>query len=248
MTNHNINPCWWGSNVWQTIYFIVASYSDNPTQQQIDAACNFFKSLKYLLPCEGCQESYSKFSCESNTNTECLDNFKSKKKFIEFVFNLRNKVNSKLTHEYYIDLNYFEKKLNSIIDDKNVNVGRICNMVEAPFIPKGLEKKSIKYLKLNTSFDSVQASKTHIILKEFMKNPSFDYNNKKFKFVYERNKKCRKLIKKIYNNMNEGNYNIVESFMIHDKKLHESLLFLNCVILNKENFEYIIDSALNSKK
>lgn len=245
MTNYNINPCWWGSNIWQTIYFIVASYPDNPTKQQIEAAYNFFKSLKYLLPCEGCQESYNKFSCESNTNTECLDNFKSKKKFILFVFNLRNKVNSKLTHEYNIDLNYFEKKLNSIVSDKNINVGKICDMVEAPFIPKGLEKKSFKYLKLKTTFDPNQANKTSIILKEFMKNPIFDYNNKRFKFVYERNKKCRKLIKKIYNNMNEGNYNIVESFIIHDKKLHESLLFLNCVILNKENFEYIIDSALN---
>ena len=93
MTNHNINPCWWGSNVWQTIYFIVASYPNNPTQKQIESACNFFKSLKHLLPCEGCQESYGKFSHESNTNVECLDNFKSKKKFIYFIFNLRNKVN-----------------------------------------------------------------------------------------------------------------------------------------------------------
>jgi hypothetical protein len=34
-----------------------------------------------------------------------------------------------------------------------------------------------------------------------MKNPVFDYNDKNFRFVYKRNKKCRKLISKIYNNM-----------------------------------------------
>ena len=34
---NNIKPCWWGSHVWQTIYFIVATYPDNPNQEEIDA-------------------------------------------------------------------------------------------------------------------------------------------------------------------------------------------------------------------
>jgi hypothetical protein len=243
---YNIKPCWWGSHLWQTIYFMVAVYPDIPSPQQVESMCNFFKGLKYLLPCHGCQESYTKFSCETNTNADCLDNFKSKEKLINFVFNLRNKVNSKLTNEYYIDLNYFKKKLkHMVMDDSNIYDGKVCEMVEAPFVPKDLEKKVFYYLRIQTDYEPEQTKKVFDILKKFMKNPIFDYNDKNFRFAYKRNKKCRKLISKIYNNMSEGNYDLIQSFLTHDKKLHESLLFLGCTILHKENLEYILDTKYN---
>lgn len=250
MTNNtnNIKPCWWGTHVWMTIYSMTAVYPDNPSNQQIESMCNFFKGLKYLLPCQGCQESYSKFSCENNTNADCLDNFKTKEKLIIFVFNLRNKVNNKLTHEYYIDLNYFKKKLKHMtMTNNNIYDGKVCEMNEAPFIPKELEKKVFFYLQSQTSYEYELAKKILDILKQFMKNPVFNYDDKLFRFAYKRNKKCRKLIKKINHNMSEGNYDIVQSFMVHDKKLHESLLFLGCTILHKENLEYIIDSKISKK-
>jgi hypothetical protein len=245
----NIKPSWWGSHLWQTIYFMIAAYPDNPTPQQIESMCNFFKALKYLLPCQNCQESYSKFSCESNTNADCTDNFKTKDKLINFAFNLRNKVNGKLTHEYYIDQNYFKKKLKFMVSsDNNIYDGKICEMVETPFIPKELEKKAFIYLKTQTNYDPEQTNKILNTLKEFMKNPVFNYNDPGFKFTYKRNKKCRKLIKKIYNRISEGNYDLVESFLIKDKKLHDSLLFLGCSILHKQNLEYIFDSKLSLGK
>ena len=245
---NNIKPCWWGSHVWKTIYFMVAVYPDHPTQIQIESICNFFQALKHLLPCQTCQESYKKISCESTTNAEYLDNFKTKDKLIFFVYNLRNKVNFKLTHEYYIDLNYFKKKLNyMVMNDNNIYDGKVCEMVEAPFVHKELEKKIFIYLKTYTTYDSIQASKILDFLKQFMKNPNFDYNDKGFKFTFKRNKKCRKIIHKIHNRMSEGNYDLVQSFLIHDKKLHESLLFMGCSILHRENLEQIIDSKINKK-
>ena len=247
--NVNIKPCWWGTHIWQTIYFMAAVYPENPSRQKIESICNFFKGLKYLLPCEGCQESYSKFSCESNTNTECMDNFKTRDKLIEFVYNLRNKVNTKLTHEYNISLEYFKKKLKyMLVSNSNIYDGKVCEMIEVPFIPKELEKKSLNYLKIQTDFDPNQTIKILSLLKEFMKNPIFDYNNKEFRFVYKRNKKCRKLINKINNRISEGNYDLVQSFLVHDKKFHESLLFLGCTILHKENLAYILENKISSKK
>lgn len=251
MTNNkeNIKPSWWGSHLWQTIYFMTAVYPDNPSPQHIESMCNFFKALKYLLPCENCQESYIKFSCESNTDAECIDNFKSGAKLKKFVFTLRKKVNDKLTHEYYIDQNYFNKKLKFMTsNDNNIYDGKICEMVETPFIPKDLEKKALIYLKTQTKYDSEQTNKILNVLKEFMKNPVFTYDDPGFKFAYKRNKKCRKLIKRIYNKMSEGKYDLIESFLVKDKKLHESLLFLGCTILHKENLEYIFDSKLSSNK
>ena len=93
---NNIKPCWWGSHVWKTIYFMVAVYPDHPTQIQIESICNFFQALKHLLPCQTCQESYKKISCESTTNAEYLDNFKTIDKLIFFVFthDVGNKVSS----------------------------------------------------------------------------------------------------------------------------------------------------------
>jgi hypothetical protein len=247
--NVNIKPCWWGAHVWQTVYFMVATYPNNPTQLQIESMCNFFKALRHLLPCQTCQESYKKFSCESTTNAEYMDNFKSRDKLIVFVYNLRNKVNSKLTNEYYIDLNYFKKKLeHMVMSDNNIYDGKVCEMAEAPFVHKELEKKIFNYLKTNTNYDPIQASKILDFLKQFMKNPVFDYNDRGFKFTYKRNRKCRKLINKIYHKMSEGDYDLVQSFLVHDRKLHESLLFLGCSILHKENLEHVLDSKVSSKK
>jgi hypothetical protein len=244
--NYNIKPCWWGSHVWQTIYFMVAVYPENPSQQKMESMYNFFKGLKYLLPCEGCQESYIKFSCENNTDAECTDNFKSRDNLIEFVYNLRNKVNGKLTHEYNISLEYFKKKLKyMVVSNINIYDGKVCEMIEVPFIPTNLEKKALNYLRTKTNFDPTQTIKIINIVNEFMKNPNFNYNNKRFRFTFKRNKKCRKLINKINNRMSESNYDLVQSFLVHDKKTHESLLFLGCTILNKDNLEYILDYQMS---
>jgi hypothetical protein len=244
----NIKPCWWGSSLWQTIYFITAVYPKNPSNDQMESINNFFKSLKHILPCNGCQESYNIISCETNTNIDCLENFKTKEKLIHFVFNLRNKINNKLTHEYYININYFKKKLESMImTENNIYDGKVCEMIEAPFIPTDLEKSVFNYIKLYTNYDIKQAIKIMDILKKFMENPIFDYNDKRFRFTYKRNKKCRKIIKKIYNKMSEGNYDLVQSFLVQDKNLHETLLFLGCTILHKENLESIIKLKITNK-
>ena len=245
----SIKPCWWGSQLWQTIFFMVATYPDNPTQEQIEGIKNFFKSLKILLPCSGCQESYSKFSCEPNTNVDNIDNFKSKDNLIKFVYDLRNKVNGKLAHNYNINLNYFKKKIaHMTMNDNNNFDGKACDMIEAPFIFPELEKKVYVYLKLYTNYDYNFTKKLLEISKKFMENPNFDFNDKITKLIYKRHKKCRKIIFKIYHNMSEGKYNIVQSFLNYDTELHNSLLYYGCAILHKENLENILDSKLSKKK
>jgi hypothetical protein len=246
-SKHNIKPCWWGTHLWQTIYCMVAVYPDNPSKEQIESIRNFFKGLKYLLPCEGCQESYSKFSCDKDTNIDNLENFRTRENLIMFVYTLRNKVNSKLTHEYYIDINYFRTKLNSMLaTENNINDGKVTEMIEAPFIPKELEKKVFKYINSFSDYDSDHTKKILEISKKFMEEPSFDYQNKTFRFVYKRNKKCRNIIKKIYLRMSEGKYDLIDSFNIHDKNLHNTLLFLGCTILHKENLKQLLDMKLNN--
>jgi hypothetical protein len=52
---------------------------------------------------------------------------------------------------------------------------------------------------------------------------------------------------KIYHNMSEGKYDIVQSFLNHDNDLHNSLLYYGCAILHKENLETILDSKILKK-
>ena len=239
---HNIRPCWWGSHLWQTIYFITAVYPENPNREEIDNMKCFFKSLRYFLPCEGCKNSYCKFSGEKDTMIENSDNFKSKHTLIEFVFRLRQKVNEKLSHEYHINLNYFKRKLNyMLINQGYKNDGNVCEMIEAPFIPVNLETKVLLYLKTNTNYDPEYTKKLLEISINFMKNnPVFDSNNKYFKFLYKRHQKCRNIINKINHNMSNGDYDLLESFKKYDKNLHEKLLFLGCTIIHQENLEKLL--------
>ncbi len=246
-SKYNIKPCWWGAHLWQTIYCMVAVYPDTPSKEQIDSIRNFFKGLKYLLPCEGCQESYTNFSCEKDTNIDNFENFKTRDNLIYFVYTLRNKVNLKLTHEYHINLNYFKIKLNHMLSiENNIYDGKVNEMQEAPFIPKELEKKVFKYINLFSNYNSEYTKKIIEICKKFMDEPCFDNQNKIFKFVYKRNKKCRNIIKKIYLKMSDGKYDIVDSFNIHDQSLHNTLLFLGCTILHKENLKQLLDKKLSN--
>lgn len=246
--HNNIRPCWWGSQLWQTIYFIVATYPENPNLDQIESIKCFFKSLKMLLPCSGCQESYSKFSCESDTNIDNIDNFKSKNNLIKFVFDLRNKVNGKLAHNYNISLSYFKKKIEHMtINDHNMFDGKVCEMIEAPFVSQDLEKKIFLYLKTNTKYNYLFTKKLFELSKKFFENPVFDYNNKIFKLMFKRHKKCRKIMCKIYHKMSEGKYDVAQSFLNHDTDLHNLLLYYGCSILHKDNLATIIDLKISKK-
>lgn len=244
----NIRPCWWGSTLWQTIFFIVATYPDNPTPEQIENIKCFFKSLKSLLPCEGCKASYAKFTTDPDTNISNNNNFKDKQSLITFVAKLRDKVNGKLAHEYGVSLGYFKKKLSCMtMSESNLFDGRVCDMIEAPIFSRDMDSMVLDYLKNNTRYNIPYTKKLLKILRRFMNDPNFEYNNSVFKFVYKRHKKCRKIMTEIYHNMSEGRYNIIDSFLKHDTNLHKKLLSMGCTILHKENLEIVLDIKSGSK-
>jgi hypothetical protein len=70
-----------------------------------------------------------------------------------------------------------------IINEVNNNDGRVCQMIEAPFIPISLERKVFNYLKSN-NFDYQYTKKLLEVAKNFMKNPIFDFKNKYFKYLF----------------------------------------------------------------
>lgn len=55
----NISPKIWGPHFWYVMRCIASTYPENPTNDQMIHAKNFYSELQYLLPCEKCRTSYT---------------------------------------------------------------------------------------------------------------------------------------------------------------------------------------------
>ncbi len=231
---NNIKPYFWGPQLWYSIFSFVSVYPDNPSSDLINSTKLYFTSLKNLLPCKSCRTSYNQYINEDDTNINNDYNFISRNNLIEFVYNLRIKVNNKREIEYFITLKYLKKKLDLMICDDNNKLDSIINyLIEAPIIHSSLEDKVYTYLKNKTKYNIKNTRSMIKNIKEFMINPNFSLNDSKFKLFCKRNQECRNIIKKIYNNMSINNYDSnVESFK-KDNDLHLKLLYLGSSILSK---------------
>ena len=238
---NNIKPYFWGPKLWYSIYSFVSVYPDNPTSEIINSAKQFFISIKQLLPCKSCRNHYNQHTQEGNTNINNNINFMSRNNLIEFVFNLRNKVNNNKEIEYYITLNYIKKKLNLMIcTDNNKLDATINNLTEAPIIPASIEDKVYSYLKKKNHFNVKHTQSIIKSIKDFMISPNFSLNDSNFKLFCKRNNECRSIIKKIYNNMSLYNYDTNKESFKKDNDLHISLLYLGCSILSKSELLDVI--------
>jgi hypothetical protein len=244
---YNIRPSLWGPRFWSTIFSFVAVYPEIPNTEQSNSAKKFFESLQYLIPCNKCKQSYNLYIAEDDTfgtNIQNPSTFSSRDNLINFVYNLREKVNKKITMEYCISLEYFKKKLNYMKCDNNKLDYMIYNLSEAPFIQKSEEIKIYKYLEKNKDFienyDSIYTSKLMTKLKKFIENPIFDINNKNFKLWILRNKVCRILINKINIEKSKYDYNVQESFL-NNKKLYLYLFYIGCNIMSINDLQLILN-------
>ncbi len=237
----NIKPYLWGPVFWSTIYSFVATYPEKPDQKTIENARNFFLSLRTCLPCESCRNSYNVYILENDTNLNNYQNFSNRNNLIEFVYKLKNKVNGKTECDYGISLNYFKKKLNYMIAENSNNSAMVFNLDEVPFVPSKLEKKIYNYLKKKTNYKIDESKQIVSASKNFMENPNFtDSKDKLFKLFYKRNRSCREIIGKIYNNMTVGDYNLIDSFS-KDNELHNKLFYLGCNIIPCNNLEKLLE-------
>lgn len=238
--NNNIKPFLWGPNFWATIFDIVAVYPERADSKQIESTRSYFLSLKNLLPCESCRNSYQNFISQSDTDINDNDNFSTRNSLISFVFNLRNKVNSKLELEYCLTQNYFKKKLNKMICISGNTIDGYTNTLqEAPFIQKKLLDKVLAYLKKNSNYKIDDTIKIIKASKIFIENPEFSVNNKNFKLFYKRNSSCRDIIKKIHLNMTYYDYCVADSFY-RDNELHLKLFYLGCSIIPASELDKLI--------
>lgn len=62
MSRLNLDPEKWGKHSWFFLESIGLSFPDKPTQDELNSAIQFIKSLKDLLPCDKCRVHYNSFT------------------------------------------------------------------------------------------------------------------------------------------------------------------------------------------
>jgi hypothetical protein len=89
---HNIAPHVWGPHAWKFMHAVALTYPEQPSQEEQQAAFQFFSSLQYLLPCEACKLNYVK----ELKMFPLQDALVSKQKLNEWLTELHNSVNERL--------------------------------------------------------------------------------------------------------------------------------------------------------
>ena len=243
MSDEYVRPYIFGPKIWGSISNFISTYPITATTEIMESAIMFFQSLKNLMPCLACRKSYTNFILENDTDINNMYNFLSRDHIINFVFNLRNKVNKKIGLEYGITLNYYKLKLEKLVCSKTNNMSDIINnLQEAPLLPLTHIDKILKFVHENSHMiDNYNKNFTLSILKKmenFIENPIFDENNKEFNLFIKRNEICRKIISDINKEYVLNLYDFDKSFH-HDKKLYVNLFYLGCSIIHKEHLDKI---------
>lgn len=86
----------WGPPLWHSLHTISFNYPVNPTKRDIENYYNYFKNLKYVLPCK-----YCRINLKSNLKKIPLrkSTFKNRDSLSRWVYNLHETVNKMLGKE-----------------------------------------------------------------------------------------------------------------------------------------------------
>jgi hypothetical protein len=85
----NLNPKVWGPHAWFFLDSIVLSLPNKLNDEQKNIYKNFFTSLQYILPCEGCRNHYTENLKKYPLTDQILSN---KENMIKWLLNVHNNV------------------------------------------------------------------------------------------------------------------------------------------------------------
>ncbi|AYV78956.1 MAG: putative FAD-linked sulfhydryl oxidase [Edafosvirus sp.] len=89
----NIDPKLWGYHTWNFMHYITLSYSENPTEEEMNDIKNFFLLIPKVLPCEKCRKNFILNLQKYPLTPQILQ---SKHQLILWLINMHNEVNIEL--------------------------------------------------------------------------------------------------------------------------------------------------------
>ena len=113
-----MNPVIWGPPAWDFLHTITFNYPTRPTQNDMEHAILFFKSLGNMLPCVVCQEHYKQNLEKYPIELAVI----SRERMINWLVNIHNQVNIILGKKIYNVNDIIEKYHHKfgLLPDKNV--------------------------------------------------------------------------------------------------------------------------------
>jgi hypothetical protein len=126
----------WGEHMWESIHSITFGYPVEPTSEDRQAYRSYFMSLRFVLPCKYCRDSYSKFVDGSDehdkeyklkiTDDE-YNNLSNRDSLTKWGWRLHNRVNFKLGVDYRISYDdmcnkYESYRAKCLPNDKGCNM------------------------------------------------------------------------------------------------------------------------------
>lgn len=102
----------WGPALWTGLHSIAFGFPVKPTETDKKNYKTFFESLQYVLPCSYCRISYGEFI---KTEDTLIDDkiFENRNELTKWLYNLHNRVNSKLGVDYGVGYEEHAKKYES---------------------------------------------------------------------------------------------------------------------------------------
>lgn len=103
------DPRIWGPDLWRSIHRITLFYPDQPSAEHKQAATEWFRALRYLLPCPACQLHYQEHFSKTFTPqvVESQENLK------RWAYNLHNTVNKTLHKDVHVELSDLPRLYNA---------------------------------------------------------------------------------------------------------------------------------------
>lgn len=104
----------WGPYFWETLHIISFGYPLEPTDEHKKNYREFYVSVRNVLPCKYCRESFTKFVLE-DLDTKLLDeDLKSRESLSRWVYKLHNRVNKKIGMDYNVTYDDIIQKYESM--------------------------------------------------------------------------------------------------------------------------------------
>lgn len=96
------SPTVWGPHMWFMFHIVAATYPAAPTAADKANYAAFYKSLRYVLPCGGCQQGYATIIASDPTKLGPRT-FSTRDALFKWTVDVHNRVNAKLGKPVHAD-------------------------------------------------------------------------------------------------------------------------------------------------
>lgn len=97
-SNEGFQTKTWGVLIWNFLHIISFNYKVNPTEQDKENYRSFVYSLRHVLPCKYCRDSFSEILKQYPLTDQVME---SRSSFSRYIYDLHNYINVKTDKPIY---------------------------------------------------------------------------------------------------------------------------------------------------